>query len=134
MKLLLDTQVWLWMRNAPARLTAKARRILTDERNELVLSAATPWEIALKVAIGKLRLPCTVEEFVASRGVATRVLPLPITQLHAVESAALPQHHRDPFDRVLVAQARLESLRLVSTDHVFESYDVDVVWAHQRQR
>jgi len=128
-KVLLDSQVWIWMRNAPARLNAKARRILTDERNELVLSAATPWEIAIKVAVGKLRLPCSVEEFVSTRSAATRVTPLPITQLHAIESAALPPHHRDPFDRVLVAQARLETLRLMSTDDVFESYDVDVVWA-----
>lgn len=129
MKVLLDTQVWIWMRNAPARLNAKARRILTDERNELVLSAATPWEIAIKVGVGKLRLPCSVEEFVSTRSAATRMTPLPITQLHAIESAALPPHHRDPFDRVLVAQARLETLRLMSTDDVFESYDVDVVWA-----
>jgi PIN domain nuclease of toxin-antitoxin system len=129
-KILLDTQVWIWMRNAPTRLSAKARRILTDGRNDLVLSAATPWEIAIKVAIGKLRLPCPVEEFVSTRSVATRVTPLPITQLHAIESAALPAHHRDPFDRVLIAQARIETLRLMSTDDVFRSYDVDVVWAH----
>ena len=129
MTVLLDTQVWIWMRNAPARLTAKARRILTSERNELVLSAATAWEIGIKVAIGKLRLPCSVEEFVSTRSAATRVTPLPITQLHAIESAALPQHHRDPFDRVLVAQARLENLPLMSTDDVFESYDVEVLWA-----
>ena len=129
MKVLLDTQVWIWMRNAPTRLTARARRILTDERNELVLSAATPWEIAIKVAVGKLRLPGSVEEFVSTRTAATRVTPLPITQLHAIESAALPQHHRDPFDRVLVAQARLERLPLMSTDDVFRAYDVEIVWA-----
>ena len=129
MKVLLDTQVWICMRNAPTRLTARARRILTDERNELVLSAATPWEIAIKVAVGKLRLPGSVEEFVSTRTAATRVTPLPITQLHAIESAALPQHHRDPFDRVLVAQARLERLPLMSTDDVFRAYDVDLVWA-----
>jgi PIN domain nuclease of toxin-antitoxin system len=129
MRVLLDTQVWIWMRNAPARLSAKARRLLTDQRNELVLSAATPWEIAIKVSVGKLRLPCSVGEFVASRAVATRVTPLPITQLHAIESAELPRHHRDPFDRVLVAQARLEGVPLMSNDDVFEAYDVEVLWA-----
>jgi PIN domain nuclease of toxin-antitoxin system len=129
-RILLDTQVWIWMRNAPARLSKKARRILTDQRNELVLSAATPWEIAIKVSLGKLRLPCSVEEFVATRTVATRVTPLPITQLHAIESAALPQHHRDPFDRLLVAQARLEAMPLMSTDDVFESYDVELLRGH----
>ena len=117
------------MRNAPARLKPKARRLLQDERNDLILSAATAWEIAIKVVLGKLRLPCSVEEFVSTRSAATRTTPLAITQLHAIESAGLPQHHRDPFDRVLVAQARLETLRLMSTDDVFKSYDVDVLWA-----
>ncbi len=130
MKILIDTQVWLWMRTAPERLAARARRMLSAERNELVLSAATPWEVAIKVSLGKLRLPCSVEEFVVTRNASMRVVPLPITQLHAIESAALPQHHRDPFDRVLVAQARLERLSLMSADEVFRAYDVDVLWAH----
>lgn len=104
--------------------------MLSAERNELVLSAATPWEVAIKVSLGKLRLPCSVEEFVVTRNASMRVVPLPITQLHAIESAALPQHHRDPFDRVLVAQARLERLSLMSADEVFRAYDVDVLWAH----
>ena len=129
MRVLLDTQVWLWMRNAPTRLSAKTRRILTNERNELVLSAVTPWEIAIKVSLGKLKVPCSVEEFVSTRAAATRVTPLPITQVHAIASTELPLHHRDPFDRVLVAQSRLEGIPLVSNDEVFERYDVEVLWA-----
>ena len=129
MRVLVDTQIWIWMRSAPARLSRRARRILTDERNEIVLSAATAWEITLKVAIGKLRLPCPVEEFVVTRAVATRVTPLPITQLHVIESAGLPLHHRDPFDRVLVARAHLEGMPLMSADQVFEAYDVKMLWA-----
>jgi PIN domain nuclease of toxin-antitoxin system len=117
------------MRHGPQRLAGRARRILTDQRNELVLSAATPWEIAIKVSVGRLRLPCSVEEFVATRMVATRVTPLPITQLHAIASAELPKYHHDPFDRVIVAQARLENMPVVSTDEMFRKYDVDVVWA-----
>jgi len=128
-RVLLDTQVWLWMRNAPTRLSAKTRRILTNERNELVLSAVTPWEIAIKVSLGKLKVPCSVEEFVSTRAAATRVTPLPITQVHAIASTELPLHHRDPFDRVLVAQSRLEGIPLVSNDEVFERYDVEVLWA-----
>ena len=111
------------------RLSPKARRILANERNDLVLSAATPWEIAIKVAIGTLELPCSVEEYVSTRAVATRVTPLPITQVHAIESAELPPHHRDPFDRVLVAQARLERVPLMSTVDVFAAYDVTVLRA-----
>jgi len=129
MRVLLDTQVWIWMRQAPKRLSVRARRILTNERSELVLSAATPWEIAIKASLGRLTLPCSVEEFVSTRAATTRVTPLPITQVHAVHSAELPLHHRDPFDRVLVAQARLEGIPLMSNDEVFKAYDVEVVWA-----
>src|SRR5262245_9161799 len=129
MRVLLDTQVWIWMRQAPKRLSGKARRILTNERSELVLSAATPWEIAIKASLGRLKLPCSVEEFVSTRAATTRVTPLPITQVHVVHSAELPLHHRDPFDRVLVAQARLEGIPLMSNDQVFKAYDVEVVWA-----
>jgi PIN domain nuclease of toxin-antitoxin system len=129
MKILLDTQVWLWMRHAPDRLKPKIRRLLQSDRNELVLSAATAWEIAIKVAGGRLRLSCGVEEFVTTRSTATRVTPLAITHVHAIESAALPLHHRDPFDRILIAQARLESIPLMSADAVFDAYDVRVLWA-----
>ena len=129
MRVLLDTQVWIRMRQAPKRLSGRARRILTNERRELVLSAATPWEIAIKASFGRLKLPCSVEEFVSTRAATTRVTPLPITQVHAVQSAELPLHHRDPFDRVLVAQARLEGIPLMSNDQVFKAYDVEVVWA-----
>jgi PIN domain nuclease of toxin-antitoxin system len=129
MKILLDTQVWIWMRSAPRRLSARVRRQLEDERNDLLLSAAVPWEIALKVRLGKLRLPCDVEEYVGTRTAETRVTPLPITQLHAMESAALPLHHLDPFDRILIAQARLESVAILSADSAFDAYDVKLIRA-----
>lgn len=127
MRVLLDTQVWIWMRSAPSRLSSAARRLLADGASELVLSAATPWEIAIKVSIGKLRLPCGVEEFVTTRAAATRATPLPITQLHAIESAALPHHHRDPFDRVLIAQARLEGIPILTADAAFRAYEVEIL-------
>ncbi len=127
MRILLDTQIWIWMRSAPKRMSAKVRRQLEDERNVLLLSAAVPWEIALKVRLGKLRLPCGVEEFVTTRSAETRVTPLPITQLHAMESAALPLHHLDPFDRILIAQARVESVAILSADSAFDAYDVKLL-------
>ena len=129
MRVLLDTQVWLWMRAAPQRLSAHAQKIIMAERNELLLSAATPWEIAIKVAAGKLMLPCSIEEFVTSRVAATRVTPLAITYLHGIESALLPMHHRDPFDRVIIAQARIEGVPLMTSDNVFASYDVKLIAA-----
>ncbi len=125
MKLLLDTQVWIWMRSDPKKLSKRATKLLVDADTELLLSAATPWEIAIKVAIGKLTLPCPVEEYVATRSVLTRVTPLPITQLHAIESAQLPLHHRDPFDRILVAQSRLERVPLLTADPLLAAYDVE---------
>jgi PIN domain nuclease of toxin-antitoxin system len=128
-RILLDTQVWIWMRVAPRRLSAKAREILIEEENELLLSAASPWEIAIKVAAGKLRLPSSVEDFVATRMAQTRVTPMPITHLHAIESAALPMHHRDPFDRVLIAQARIEGVPLMTSDKTFRSYAVELIAA-----
>jgi PIN domain nuclease of toxin-antitoxin system len=127
MKVLLDTQVWIWMRMAPKRLSAKARQLLIQEDNELLLSAASPWEMAIKVATGKLTLPSSVEEFVTSRVAATRVTPLAITYLHAIESAALPLHHRDPFDRVLIAQARIEGVPLMTADPLFRAYAVELI-------
>lgn len=127
MRLLVDTQVWIWMRSAPTVLSDSARRLLRDGENELLLSAATPWEMAIKVAVGKLRLPCSVEQWVSSRIAATRVTALPITAFHAIESASLPMHHRDPFDRVLVAQARLENVPLMTADLRLRAYDVHIV-------
>jgi PIN domain nuclease of toxin-antitoxin system len=126
---LIDTQVWIWMRSAPQRFSTKVKRLLSDPDSELILSAVVPWEIAIKTRLGKLRLPCSVEEYVATRAAATRVSPLPITQLHAIESTQLPLHHQDPFDRVLVAQARIEQVPIVTADSVFDEYEVTVIAA-----
>ena len=129
MRVLLDTQAWLWMRTAPERLSPSARKLVANRRNELLLSAASPWEIAIKASLGKLRLPCSVEEFVLTRSAATEVTPLPITHMHAIESAGLPAHHKDPFDRVLIAQARLERVPLLTADRALTAYDVEIVLA-----
>jgi PIN domain nuclease of toxin-antitoxin system len=128
-RILLDTQVWLWMRAAPDRLSARARTLLTAADNELLISAATPWEIAIKVAIGKLELPTSVEEFVATRIASTRATHLPISYVHAIEVASLPMHHQDPFDRVLIAQGRIERVPILTSDVKFRRYDVEVLRA-----
>lgn len=129
MKLLVDTQVLLWLRMHPERLSRRVRDRIASGDDELLLSAATPWEMAIKVALGKLRLPCPVEEFVRTRSAALRISALPITQLHAIASAELPMHHRDPFDRVIIAQARLEDAAVLTSDRAFRKYGVDLVWA-----
>lgn len=127
--MLLDTQCWLWMRAAPQRLSVRTRRLLTDPANELLLSAASVWEMAIKAALGKVRFPEPFAEFVTSRLAEDGIVPLPVQLTHAMRVAELPTYHRDPFDRLLVAQAQLEVLSLPTADRQIEAYDVAVIRA-----
>jgi PIN domain nuclease of toxin-antitoxin system len=127
MRILLDTQCWLWMAAAPERLSRKGRRMLEDTDNELLLSAASAWEIAIKHALGKLHLPAPPEHYVPSRTIALGTTPLAIEHAHALRVATLPAHHRDPFDRLLVAQALVDRLPVMTADAVFRRYGVDVI-------
>ena len=127
MKLLLDTHCWLWMVAASHRLDEATRSLLLDEDNDLLLSAASSWEIAIKHALGKLPLPAPPAEYVPSRMIATGVAGLPVEHRHALRVAALPPHHRDPFDRLLVSQAQLEGLTLLTADPQLEAYDVGLL-------
>ena len=130
MKLLLDTQCWLWWFAQPERLSEKAIAHIVDETNDLWFSVASVWEIGIKVAIGKLPLPEPIDRYIASRMVQLGARSLEITASHALQAAALPLHHRDPFDRMLIAQAQLEGMTLVSADAMFRQYsDVSVLWA-----
>ncbi|MGQ0733867.1 MAG: type II toxin-antitoxin system VapC family toxin [Acidobacteriota bacterium] len=127
MRVLLDTQCWLWMAAAPERLSARARALLDDADNELLFSSASAWEIAIKHALGRLQLPEPPARYVPSRTTALRTTPLAIEQAHALGAGALPPHHRDPFDRLLIAQAVAERVPIMTTDAVFERYDVRVI-------
>lgn len=129
MRLLFDTHAWLWMVADPDRLSREAGELLEDAANELYLSAASSWEIAIKVGIGRLRLPERPAKYVPMQIERTGVMPLPIAHGHALRVASLPPHHRDPFDRLLVAQAQLEELAILTADPRFESYDVELVRA-----
>ena len=123
MKLLLDTHALLWWLADDARLGRCARQAITTPTNLVFVSAATAWEIALKRARGKLVAPGDVEEWLA----ASNFQPLPIQIAEAVASAELPPHHRDPFDRLLVAQAQLGRMTIVTGDADVASYDVSVL-------
>ena len=127
MKLLLDTHAFLWFVAGDERLSKRARRAMEAEGAELVLSAAVVWEMAIKAGLGRLVLPTTVEDYVMEK-MAEGFTMLPIDWPHAAAVERLPLHHRDPFDRVLAAQALQEKLPLVSSDPVFRSYGVRVVW------
>lgn len=127
MTYLLDTQVFLWMQVAPERLGPQARQIIEDAQSDLLLSAASSWEIAIKHALGKLPLPQPPAEYVPDRMETSGVSALPVAHSHALRVATLDPHHRDPFDRLLVAQAQLERLALITADPAFDAYEVEVV-------
>ena len=122
MKLLLDTQCWLWWFAEPERLNEEAIEHIADERNELWFSVASIWEIGIKVAIGKLPLPKPVDSYISSRMVQLDMQYLEIRSPHALRAAALPLHHKDPFDRMLIAQAQIEEMTLVSADSRFSNF------------
>lgn len=129
MRTLLDTQCWLWMQASPERFSEAAIELINDTENELLLSAVSSWEIAIKTAIGKLELPVPPEDYVPDRMRSSGVVGLPIEHSHALRVASLPLHHRDPFDRLLVAQAQVERLSLLSANRQMAQYDVEVHWA-----
>jgi PIN domain nuclease of toxin-antitoxin system len=122
-RLLLDTHVLIWW-DEGRRLSRDARRAI-HEAPEVFVSAASAWEVAIKVALGRLRPTRTVEEAAGESG----FVELPVTFRHAARIAALPLHHRDPFDRLLVAQAEVEGLTLVTRDPAFEPYGVETLRA-----
>jgi PIN domain nuclease of toxin-antitoxin system len=128
MKLLLDTHALLWFCDGNAALSGKARAAMEDERNERWVSHATAWEIAIKAGLGKLALQVPYEELFPGVIAANGWQVLAPDFLHYRELLVLPLHHRDPFDRLLVAQARVEGLTLVSADPHFPAYDVPVLW------
>ena len=127
MTLLLDTHAFLWWISDDPRLSPPARAAIGDGRNEVFLSAASAWEIAIKGG-GRVEIPEPTAAFVTQQVRANGFEVLPIHLRHALAVASLPGHHRDPFDRMLVAQSIQEGLKLVSGDAQIALYDVEVVW------
>lgn len=125
MTLLLDTHVLLWWLDDPKRLSRAARRAIQDGSNPVYISAAVAWEITIKKALGKLDAPDDLEDAIE----ANRFLSLPITIPHALAVRSLPHHHRDPFDRILIAQALHEGFRLVNRDSEIAKYPVPQIVA-----
>lgn len=125
MDILIDTHVLLWWLADDSRLSGKTRELIADPANAIAVSAATAWEIAIKQALGKLLFEGDLEEVVREQGFQM----LPVTFAHAAGVRQLPGIHRDPFDRMLVAQARAENLALLSADPIIASYPVNVIAA-----
>ena len=128
MKLLLDTHAFLWLNAGDASLTKRARRAIDDVRNERYLSIASVWEMAIKISLGKLSLELELGELVQGGAVENGIALLDVQAPHALGVVALPFHHRDPFDRLLVAQARHAECVLVSADVAFDAYGVQRIW------
>lgn len=126
MKYLLDTAVWLWSVGPTERLSKKARELLASGEEELYLSVASSWEISIKAALGKLKLPEPPDRYVPKRLAEQGILPLPILQSHALGVFTLPPHHQDPFDRMLISQALVEGMCIVTSDRAFADYPVEI--------
>lgn len=131
MKLLLDTQALLWWREGNSRLGPKARAHIARDAAEVRVSAASAWEIAIKVQSGRLPFREPVAIWMPAAIADSGFLTLSVTLEHAVAVAELPQHHGDPFDRLLIVQAQIERLTIVTSDTAFDDYDVEVLDARR---
>jgi PIN domain nuclease of toxin-antitoxin system len=127
-RLLLDTHTFLWFIGGSSKLSGEARRLIEDPGNERFLSVASLWEMAIKVSIGRLKLALSFTELVEREVRGNAMELLTIRPEHMDELARLPFHHRDPFDRLIVAQSLTDGIPIISKDKVFESYPVSLLW------
>lgn len=130
MKLLLDTHAFLWLVDGSPHLSATAQAAFSDPTNALFLSVASVWELSIKTSRTnpQLRLSDPLDVYVAKWTVAYQIQVLPIDLSHALHVTGLPHYHKDPFDRLLIAQADVESMTLVSADRKFASYSISLLW------
>ncbi len=128
MKFLLDTNVFLWGLSEEHKLNPRAQEIMTSSSSELYFSAAGSWEIAIKFALGSLPLPKVPSEYIPYAFRVWAVRALDITHEHALLAGELPAHHRDPFDRLLIAQAMTERMTLLTADRALQKYKVDLIF------
>jgi len=128
MKLLLDTHTFLWLVEGSPNLSAPAQTALADPANDLLLSVASVWELAIKTSNKKLSLSDPLDVFVRKWTAAYQLDLLPILAPHALAVIGLPDHHRDPFDRILIAQATVEGMTLVTADPKFTPYPATILW------
>lgn len=128
MRVLLDVHAFIWWNTDDSRLSASARSVMEDDATEIFVSVGSIWEVAIKVAKGRLELPVDIDRYVDERLAANEWRSLSIDRRHVIRAAALPTIHRDPFDRMLVAQSQLEDLPIITTDAAITRYDVETIW------
>jgi PIN domain nuclease of toxin-antitoxin system len=127
-KFLVDTHAFLWAVQSPERLTDRVRNVFTDREAELLLSIATPWEMAIKAGIGRLENGAEILDDFENRVTASGYRILETSIEHTIRSAHLPRYHKDPFDRLLIAQALDLNIPILSRDNIFDLYGVRRVW------
>jgi PIN domain nuclease of toxin-antitoxin system len=127
-KLLLDTHTFIWWDSQPAKLSHKALALCQEPQNTLLLSVASIWEMQIKLQLGKLKLNLPLAEVIESQRKTNNIEIRPITLIHVLALESLPNHHKDPFDRLLIAQASVENAFLVSCDPIFAQYPVNLLW------
>ena len=127
MNLLLDTNIFIWLNDSPQRIPDRIMSIVTDPTNNLSLSLVSVWEMQIKIQLGKLELQDSLQQILTTQHSDNNLQILGIDLSHILRLASLPHHHRDPFDRLLIAQAQAEDLILVSADGVFGHYDVNLL-------
>lgn len=128
MRVLLDTASFLWFIGGSNKLSDNALEIMENFDNELVMSVASLWEIAIKISIGKLELAEPFNQLIPQKIQENEIDILQIHLLHLFEMINLPMHHRDPFDRLVIAQGIVERLPIIACDRFFEVYGVDIIW------
>ena len=128
MRLLLDTHTFLWFLLNDSRLSNAARTLIEAPANDVEVSPASYWEIAIKIGLGKYVLPEPFETFMDREIAANDFEILPILPRHAARSISLPKHHKDPFDRLLVAQAIVEGIPIISSDGILDAYGLTRIW------
>ena len=128
MRFLLDTHTFIWWDSEPAKLSPQALTLCQERTNSLPLSVASVWEMQIKLQLGKLKLSMPLAEIIESQQQRNNIEILPVLLPHVLALQSLPAHHKDPFDRLLIAQANVEEAILVSNDPVFAQYVVKVVW------
>ncbi len=127
MKYLLDTQVLFWVFGEPDKLTARVAQVIKDQGNDLYVSKASFWEAAIKMNIGKLSLPFDLEKLLQET-LANNMRIIEIEMEHILKYVDMPLHHRDPFDRLIISQATVENLTIISSDEKFSFYDIKQLW------
>lgn len=127
MRLLLDTHVFIWWADDPEKLSPAALAALEDEANELLLSVASVWEMQIKIQLGKLKLSLPLKELIKNQQETNNLTVSPVALPHVLALEALPFHHKDPFDRLLIAQSIEEGLTLVTADSQFSAYSVKLL-------